>query len=412
MDVHKNIVVLGGGFGGLHASHSIARGLRANKLQDRYKVILVDHHSAHVFTPRIYEVAAVPETSVRADAIRNAISFPLRTLAAREHIEFMEGSIVRIDPERRSVYLASQELQYEYLILATGSETHYFDIPGIEHNARPLKTIEDALSIRKAIASLKDAQDSENAHVTIVGGGPTGVEVAAEIQMRNPKFQISLLDPHDRILSDFDVRIANIVKERLEKMGVHVVTRERVTRATDTALILESGEKIYFDLLLWTGGVRANKVTNALPFRKSERDAIIVDEFARCQYVKEGSPIDRHVYAIGDVAYFHDEENDRTAPARARHAIVESEIAANHLLGEIEKEENLPVKARHIPSPYVDSPYVIPVGGKFAVTKVGPFIIQGGIAHIFLHLVELNYFLSIMPFGSAIAAWFKSSLTF
>ncbi len=412
MDSLKNIVVLGGGFGGVHAAQRISRELQKNKLQDRYKVILVDRHTAHVFTPRIYEVAAVPEASVRADAIRNAISFPLRALLEREHIEFKEDSIIRIDPERRSVHLQSQELPYEYLILATGSETHYFDIPGIERYARPLKTIDDALSIRKAIASLKDVQDGESSHITVVGGGPTGVEVAAEIQMRNLKFQISLLDPHDRILSDFDARIADIVKEKLEKLGVHVVTRERVTRATDTALVLESGEKIYFDVLLWTGGVRANKVTNALPFRKSARGAIVVDEFARCQYAKEGSPVETHVYAIGDVAYFHDEDRDLTAPARARHAIVESEIAANHMLGEIEKAENLPVKARRSPSPYVDTPYVIPVGGKYAITKVGPFIIQGWIAHTFSHLIELNYFLSIMPFGTAIAAWFKSSLTF
>lgn len=412
MELLKNIVVLGGGFGGLHAAYALARALKKQKLEGRYKIVLVDRTAYHTFTPRIYEVAAVPESSVRADAIRAAISFPLRSLAKYSNVEFKEDSIVRIDSERQTIFLQSQELPYEYLILAAGSETHYFDIPGLEQHAYPLKTLDDALSIRKALAGLRESQSSEPVHIAVVGGGPTGVEVASEIKMRNPKFPISLIDPHARILSDFDSRISNTVQTRLQKLGVHVVLHECVKRATDTTLVLESGEKIYFDLLIWTGGVRANKVTSALPFRKNERGSIIVDTFGRCQYAKEGSPIDSHVYAIGDIAYFHNEENGQTAPARARHAIIESTIATNHILQEIERAEGLPVHARSSPSPYIETPYVIPVGGKYAITKVGPFIIQGHLAHIFMHLIELNYFLSIMPFGTALAAWLKSSLTF
>ncbi|MEK7086652.1 MAG: FAD-dependent oxidoreductase, partial [Patescibacteria group bacterium] len=300
-------------------------------------------------------------------------------------------------------------LKFDYLVLALGSETNYFDIPGLKENSFALKTFEDAIKIRDAIwlkvSEMKDLPtDAKNLQIVIGGGGSTGVELAGEIKEwlcekeigSKCNIQTTIIERAPTVLSSFSEKVIKMVNERLGKLDIKIMSNESINKVIPKAVVLESGKIIPFDIFVWTGGVKIPAVAMKLGLKTNER--IETTPFLECLPVKHGSELNSKVFAIGD--------NAGSGPQVARAAIIEADIAAKNIIEEIKKENNLCREARRYRYKPKNYPYIIPVGGKFAVAKIGPFVISGFWGWFLKGLVELNYLISIMPFWKALKIWF------
>src|SRR6185369_13900846 len=169
----KNIVILGGGFGGLRAALSLAYELKAARLLSRYSVTVVDRHEYHTYTPLLY-LAAVPPARRPAALREDRVVRRFKDLLRKIPVGFVQGEVAALDLQHGDLHLAhGEELPCDYLVLAPGSETNYFGIPGLEEHSAALKTFEGAKKINAALSELLLANPA--AKIAIGGGGPTGI---------------------------------------------------------------------------------------------------------------------------------------------------------------------------------------------------------------------------------------------
>ncbi|MFH0806111.1 MAG: FAD-dependent oxidoreductase [Candidatus Brennerbacteria bacterium] len=454
----KNIVILGGGFGGLQAALRLGRAVRRLGLGGRYAVTLVDKHPRHVFTPLLYEVATTPEASATARDIEPLIAYPLKTLLEGHGVEFHLDEVLHLDIAENVVHLKNGKLPYTYLVIALGGETNYYSVPGLQAHGLPLKTFEDALAIRERL-SPRVGEHKGLTRVVVGGAGSTGVELAAEIRewagregnvhpVRNSPPQgpsgarlsagaisngvhVTLVENGVSILGAMDPRVQTKATARLKKLGVQMLTEERIARVDIREVHLESGEKIPYDVFLWTGGVRAVTLTDRLPVKREGKGRIEIAEAMECipessdlrvtgniypvrgrpaegaTTVAPGRPASNGVYAVGDIACLYDPETKRPSPWMARPAMMGARIAAKNIVERIKFAEGMSREVKTYTYRVSDYPYIVPLGGKYAVAKIGPFVISGFFGWVFKGTVELNYLVSIMPWPRALALWLK-----
>ena len=384
----KNIVILGAGFGGLQAALTLSKKLRKYDLWEKYSVILVDKHPFHTFTPLLYEIAATSPEIASNLKLQDLVSFPINSLVSYRRVEFINDEVAGIDAERKKVRLSRSEIDFEYLINALGSEVNYFDIPGLKENALVLKSFSDALKIRDRI------HKKEKARVLIGGGGPTGVELAGEIKSWNIGAEVAIIESAPRILAAMDEHVSKKAGQRLEKLGVSIITGTKITRIDSEAVFLSNGEQRKCDALIWTGGIKANLMV---------KERIEVPGTAN---------VSGSIFAIGDISSIINPKTKKPAPWMARPAIMEGKIAAQNIFQKILTEEKIIGTPKFREYKHRKYPYIAPVGGKYAIAKIGPFIISGLPAWTFKGFTELNYFLSIMPPLQAISIWLKGLLIF
>lgn len=413
LTARKHIVVLGGGFAGLRAARDLAQGLRKLGLTDRYEVVMIDRNGRHTFTPLLYEAATTSHSSASCDAIRSLVDFPLEELLSPLGVPVITAEVTHIDAHARTVRLGARELSYDYLLVSLGAEPDFFGIPGVDRFALTLASLEDAERIRNTFMELWSARTHFD--VVIAGAGPTGVELAGELaawadELRrendeSPEVHFHLIDRGPRILGMFEERVSQAAARRLKALGVELWTGISLEHAEADAVMLGTKETLSADLLLWTGGVRGSRRGDSLPFRHDDRGRIAVDQTLRA--ADAATPFLERVYLAGDLAGLPHPVSGAPVPQTAPNAVREGARAAANILAEIAKETGVDERAARrpirLPKQY---PYIIPVGGKYAVAKLGPFVITGFVAWIFKGLVELRYFLSIMPPGRALRLWY------
>src|SRR4028119_1037304 len=261
-----HVVIVGGGFGGLYAAQALAKA--------PVKVTLIDKRNFHLFQPLLYQVAT--GTLSPAD-----ISAPLRgILSHNKNTQVAMGEVLDIDPEQQKLILQNEELNYDTLIVATGVSHHYFGNEQWADVAPGLKTVEDALEMRRRIFLAFEAAEKETdpekrrAWLTfvIVGGGPTGVELAGALSelaystlkhdFRNidtSETRILLLEGLDRVLPPYSPELSEKAKGSLERLGVTVQTKTLVTNIEDNIVTIRQGdqtEEIPAQTVLWAAGMR------------------------------------------------------------------------------------------------------------------------------------------------------------
>ena len=293
------VVVVGAGFGGLEA----AKILRESP---RIEVVMVDRHPYQLFSPLLYQVAtgALPEDD---------IAYPVR--AAIPGVTFIRGDVVRVDPQRHTLQLFDgQHIDYDQLILATGSVGTTFGIPGVEENALQMKSIAEARQIKsRLLNTYEDVQEGrlprEALRVVVVGGGPTGVEVSgavAEMQASMVReypdiadhASVTLVEAGPRLLPSFSQQSSDHAKEELEQIGVTVKLATAVDRMYERDVHVKSGEILPAGTVVWAAGVAA-------PDRWADLGAtgparrLIVDDFLRLPDVPD-------VWVVGDTAAYTD----------------------------------------------------------------------------------------------------------
>lgn len=415
----KHIVVLGGGFGGLAAALHLGRAVKKLGLGGKYAVVLVDRSPHHIFTPLLYEVATTHEENATAHELEPLVTYPLKRLLAHSGVDFLLDEVLHMDLAEGVVHLKNGKLKYEHCIIALGGETNYYRIPGLEAHGLPLKTFRDALAIRERLAP-RVGPARGLTRVVIGGAGATGVELAGEIRewscekkhRSTCNVHVTLIDGGAEILGGLDPRVRAAAERRLKTLGVQILTEERVARVDVRDIHLASGEKVPYDVFVWTGGVKAATFTEHVPMKREGRGRIEVRGELECLPEGPDLKIAGNVYAIGDIACLYDPETGAPSPWMARPAIEEGKIAAKNIVERMKFAEGMSRAVRTFTYRVPNYPYIVPVGGKYAVAKIGPFVLSGFPAWVFKGVVELNYFCSIMPWYHAVTLWLRGFVLF
>jgi NADH:ubiquinone reductase (H+-translocating) len=331
-----HVVIVGGGFGGLYAAKS---------LKDApVKVTLIDKRNFHLFQPLLYQVAT--GTLSPAD-----IASPLRVILSKhKNTQVLLDKVVDIDPNAKKVYLEDREaLDYDALIVATGVSHHYFGNDQWQADAPGLKTVEDALEMRRRIFTAFEAAENETdpekrqalLNFVVVGGGPTGVELAgaiAEIAHQSVKddfrdidttqAKVLLFEGMERILPPYPEECSADAQKSLEKLGVDVQTKTLVTNIADHSVTYRQGETsktINAHTILWAAGVTASFMGKVL----AERTGAELDRVGRVIVEPDLSIKDYpDVFVIGDLANFP-HQGERPLPGVAPVAMKEGEYVAD-----------------------------------------------------------------------------------
>lgn len=373
----KHAVVIGAGFGGL----ACAKKLR--KL-DSYSVTLIDRNPYQLFSPLLYQVAT-------ASLPEDDIAFPVRT--AYQDVQFMRAEVTNVDATKKELTLSNgKTISYDDLILAVGSEGTTFGIPGVAEHAFQMKSVGDAREIRHSLLSAYESVEDgllplESLNVVIVGGGPTGVELAGavkelqheihrEFEHIAPKATVTLLEAGPRLLPTFHPHSSKYTLKTLTKMGVHVQVDAAVVEATPRSLRLKDGSEIVAGTRIWAAGVVAP------PHWK------FLGETDRGNRIKVNShlQISDSIWIVGDVASSPDSDG-RPLPMVAPVAIQQGKHVARQIR---RRESSKPLEVFK----YRDKGQMATIGRRKAVVEMRPWLrFQGSLAWLTwlaLHLAYLS----------------------
>lgn len=417
----RKILILGAGFGGLRVALKLGRMIERSGLKNRYHIFLVDRNDHHTYTPLLYEVATTSKDTANISKLHEIATYKIDPIIKGLPVTFIKAWVQKLDVVDAHIHLKDgRKLAYDYLVIALGSETNYFDIPGLKEHAFPLKTFQDAVRVRETIWDLA-LTETKDIRVVIGGGGPTGVELASELKVwcgelektfKRCRLEVTIIQGNKTILAGFAPKLIAKVLRRLARLGIQIITEERIVRAEKNKAVLRSGREISCDLLVWAGGVRAAETVSQLPLQCEEKGRIEVAGPMECLPATPNLKLHSKVYALGDAVCFYDPLTKKSVPGVARAAISQGTVVARNIFEDIKKDEGLVREVHHREYHPMEYPYIVPVGGKFAVAKIGPFIINGFFGWVLKGLVELNYLTSIMPIGRALRIWFTGLKTF
>lgn len=399
----ERIVILGAGFGGIAAARTIGKILhRSPNLQSRVDVVVVDQNNEHTYTPGLYETA----TTLRRDAepleLKRASTISVSNILKPYPIRFIQDRAEEIDLKNRQLLLRDTgPLPFTKLLVAAGSRATDFGIPGVREHAKFLKTFNDALSLRRLLT--EQMIDERDPSILIVGGGASGVEIAGEIigfakhlcsrdgRACNPA--VSILEGSDSLIKSLTPGVGRRAQKRLEQLGVSLVFGARVTAVEEHAVRVtfsnDARVTLPYHLLIWTAGIEPVPVCSTDGVQTDKRGRWIVNE--KLQVLGN-----RGIYAVGDITSFKDPETASTIPGTAYVAIGEAKIAGRNILAEITRK---PLRAY---TPSRRSPMVIPIGGRWAIAHIRPVIFSGFIAFIARLLIDLQYFVEVLPLRKAL----------
>ena len=415
MSKHKErIVIVGGGFGGLYATKAMAGA--------PVSITLIDRRNFHLFQPLLYQVATgglSPED----------IASPLRAaLKNQKNVRFLTGQVIDIDPERKVVILEDgDEVAYDVLVVATGASHHYFGRDAEWEKFAPgLKTIEDAIKIRRRVLLAFEAAERETdpdrrrALLTfvIVGGGPTGVELAGalgelarhtmrgEFRAIDPaEARITLIEGLDRILSAYPPDLSAVATESLRDLGVTVQTNALVTEITDDYVLVRdtaSNEQtlIPTHTVLWGAGVKASPLSDVLAHRvAAERDS------AGRVLVRPDLTLPGHddIFVIGDLAHF-DHQTGEPLPGVAQVAMQMGDYVADVLRRRRFGKEGRPFH-------YTDKGMLAVIGRNRAVADIGRLHFAGLPAWLIWVFVHINFLIEFDNKLKVMTQWGWNYLT-
>ena len=311
-----HVVVVGAGFGGLTTAKALA------KAKAPVRVTIVDRQNFHTFQPLLYQVATA---GLGSEDIAHSVR---GIFHGQAQVDFELGAVERVDADERRVFLHDgPELQYDYLVLAAGAVTSTFGVPGVEAHALPLKTLSDALTVRNHVLRQFELVDRDPAllaegalTVVIVGGGPTGVEMAGALtelfdmvlardfpKLDMSRARVVLLEATDRLLGPFASSSRAYALSKLTAMGVDVRLNAVVQEIDEAGVQLASGEVIRTRTPIWVAGVTASPLAAATPFEQAPNGRIVVGP----DLTVPGHP---EVFVIGDLAAVQPKPLPQLAP--------------------------------------------------------------------------------------------------
>ncbi len=380
------VVIIGGGFAGVNLVKSLA-----NK---NVQVVLIDKRNYHTFQPLLYQVSS---SGLEPDSI----AYPLRKIIKKHKSTFFRfAEVKQILPEHRMITTSIGDLSYDYLVLATGTKTNYFGNKTIESNSMPMKTVPQALNIRSLIlqnfekAAIASSNKEREAFLNfvIVGGGPTGVELAGAIaELKNnilPRdyhdldpddMHIHLLEGADRVLPPMSAHASKKALQFLKKLGVKVHCGTFVKDYDGTNVTTNSDLTMLSETLIWAAGV------TGAPIQGLKAEAIVAN--ANRYKVNQFNQIEDYtnIFAVGDIALMASEAYPKGHPQVAQPAIQQGKLLGKNLLRLIDKKSMKPFV-------YKDKGSMATIGRNKAVVDLKPYKFGGFFAWfvwMFVHLMSL-----------------------
>lgn len=337
----KRVLILGSGFGGLYTALHLEKKLRR---EAAVKVTLVNRENFFLFTPMLHEVAA-------GDLDVTHIVNPVRKLLRRTR--FFNGNIRSIDLKERRVVVAhaddnhDHELSYDYLVLALGSVTNFYNLPGLAENALTMKSLSDAIRLRgRLIKNLEEADfecscedRSRLLTVVVAGGGFAGVETIASVNdfvreaiefypnLTEEQLRIVLIEATDVILPELGPELGAYAREKLARRGVQFLMNTAVKSVLNDEINLSDGTSLKTNMLVWTAGVSPNPLLEMLDCSK-ERGRLVTNEFLEVEKFPG-------VWSLGDCAAVPDPASGKSCPPTAQHAIRQGKVVAENIVAAI-----------------------------------------------------------------------------
>lgn len=414
----KRIVIIGAGFGGLAAAKTLSKNPNID-------IDLIDRNNYHLFQPLLYQVA----TSALSPA---DIAYPIRTIFRHnKNVQVYLGNVSSISLEQRNVSFDYGSLTYDYLIVATGAKQAYFGHDEWQKDAPALKSIEDALEVRRRILLAFEAAEYEAdptiraALLTfvIVGGGPTGVELAGAIKeialetvrrdFRNidtSSTRVVLIEGNERLLKSMSPKLSAKAKQQLEMLGVEVRLAARVTSVNATGVNI-SEERISANNIFWAAGVQASSLLSKLGFNCDRAGRAIVNpDFSL--------PLHPDIFSIGDCSSILDEVSGEPVPGVAQAAIQAGEFVAKIILAEDlssplrSTETNNSSKSNRPKFKYSDKGSMATIGRAMAVAEIGNYKFSGFPAWLMWSVVHVLVLVGFRNRISVLLSWVWNYMMF
>lgn len=413
------VVIVGGGFAGVRTALELVK--RRARLKS-FEVVLVDRETSHVYNPLLYEVCTgglSGSEGASARELRAGVSVAYADLERREkggRLRFVRGELTGIDHEAREIALKDgRRLGYDDLVLALGAVPNTFGTPGVEEHAYFLKWLPDAERIRARIAAFLEAQrkgKEKRVCVLVAGGGPTGVEFAAELanflhrltyagKLPREAWHVRVVEAGPSVLMNLPEAVRSRALKRLDRLGVEVMTGTKVTKVESGRACLSvegDGEECVreADVVVWAGGIRAPDVVKRLRLPTDAKGWIAVDP----TFAVKGMD---GVWALGDaVSYLHPRTGARV-PALAQAATREAGIVAENVTRVLE---------RRVPVAWTPPDHwmtVTPMGGRYAIADLGKAVLSDGLGFLARKVADLLYFSSILPLRRALHVWMRGA---
>lgn len=396
------VVIVGGGFAGLSAARGLARA--------DVDVLLIDRHNYHLFQPLLYQVAT-------AGLSPGEIAWPIRSLLRRQrNARVVLGEVDAIDATRKCVRVADTDVDYDYLVLASGARHAYFGHDDWEPFAPGLKTVDDATEIRRRIlvaferAEIESDEEKRNALLTfvIVGAGPTGVELAGAIVELARKAlardfrridpgtaRVILIEAGDRVLPAFPSSLSATAQEALEKLGVDVRTGVPVSRCNAEGVEI-GDDQVAASTVIWAAGVAASPVASWLSVEADRSGRVKVGE----DLSVPGYP---DIYVVGDAAYA--EWGESSVPGIAPAAKQMGHFVAEAIGDRIEGKKPAAFDYRHYGN-------LATIGRSRAVIDFGKLHLRGWIAWWIWGIAHIYFLISLRNRALVAMQWLWSYLTF
>ena len=379
-------VVVGGGFGGMQAAQSLSKlGL---------ETLLIDRNNYNTFVPLLYQVAA-------AQLEPEKIAYPLRTVVRRSsRIRFLMAEVQRIDFSEQVIETDDTTISYDFLVLATGSQTQFLGVPGAAEYAFSMRNLGESVAIRNHVLHCFEQANQEPDPVrreqllsfVIVGGGPTGVEMAGTLvelkhvlvhDYPNLDFEqarIILLQSGNSLLANLPSELGRYTIRKLTRLGVEVRLHSKVSRVMPTAVRLASGELLDSATVIWTAGLEASHPTTSETLRTAAKGKLVVQPTLQLQ----GYP---NVYVIGDLAHVREAGKSPLAGV-APEALQQGVAVARNIWRQVRWQTPQPFK-------YFNKGRLAIIGCYSGVGKIGPFLLTGFLPWLMwlgVHLVYLPGF--------------------
>jgi NADH dehydrogenase len=379
-----HVVIIGAGFGGLHAAKALAKA--------PVRITLLDQHNYHLFQPLLYQVATA---GISADEI----AYPVRSILRRQkNFEFRLAQVQSIDPQSKQVLTASGPIPFDYLIVAAGGVTQTFDLPGIEDFAFGLKNLQDAGAIRNHLLRMfelaNETDDPEKRasilRFVIAGGGPTGVEMAGAIAeltrmvlkkdypyVSPADVQVIMLEAADSLLPAMPAALSAHAASVLHDKQVEIRFQAAVAAYDGQSITFRDGQTLAAQTLIWAAGIKANPLVSSLGQPTGSLGRVLVEPTLNL-------PANPDIFVIGDAALLKD-THGAPLPMVAPVAMQQAETAARNIMALITA------------SPLVEFIYHDPgslatIGKNQAVARLGPLQFTGFFAWLiwlFVHLMQL-----------------------
>lgn len=378
----KRVVIVGGGFAGLWAARALSRS-------ESVDVLVLDRNNYHTFLPLLYQVAA-------AELEPEQISYPLRgVFRSLDNVDFRLCCVTGADFSAHVVHTDSGDVPYDYLLLAMGSNTEFFGVPGAEQHAFRLKSLEQAIALRNHIltrfelAAHEPDPDVQRRMLTfaVVGGGPTGVEYAGALAelIRNPiakdfrgfntgQARVVLLEASNGLLAGYPEKLRQYTFRRLARMGVDVRLDSTVAKVEAHQVVLKGAAPVATDTVVWSAGIRGNRTADVMGLQLGRGRRVAV--LPSLQIAEHP-----HVFAAGDLALPATGESPMIAP----NATQQGALAAENILRHMRGEELHPFA-------YRDKGAMATIGRSSAVVRIGTHTATGFVAWglwLFVHLAYL-----------------------